>query len=192
MIKLEYDRLSFTFPEIAGQLRAHVDRQIGHIPVPASRGTHRFAGRAGVALGISAARRGGAESASPPGADLDGGRDRSRPAHRGSARRRMARRIVPGPDHRLSAHPAHSRRRPDLPASRRPRRVPAPFRGRLSRDGSGLLAPARRGRHAHGSERGALDQLLGAVSVRGEDRGGKNQRRLRGSVDRGAAQRAAG
>ena len=31
MIKLEYDRLSFTFPEIAGQLRAHVERQIGHI-----------------------------------------------------------------------------------------------------------------------------------------------------------------
>ena len=98
---------------------------------------------------------------------------------------------------RYQCGPRHQRRttapaRPDLPAARRPRRVPPPFRGRLSRDGSGLLAPARRGRHAHGSERGALDQLLGAVSVRGEDRGGKDQRRLRGSVDRGAAQRAAG
>ena len=31
MIKLEDDRLSFTFPEIARQLRAHVERQIGHI-----------------------------------------------------------------------------------------------------------------------------------------------------------------
>ena len=33
---------------------------------------------------------------------------------------------------------------------------------------------------------------LGAVSVRGEKRGGKDQRRLRRSVDRGVAQRAAG
>ena len=31
MIALEDDRLSFTFPEIARQLRAHVERQIGHI-----------------------------------------------------------------------------------------------------------------------------------------------------------------
>jgi hypothetical protein len=31
MINLEHDRLSFTFPEIARQLRAHVERQIGHI-----------------------------------------------------------------------------------------------------------------------------------------------------------------
>ena len=31
MITLEDDRLSFTFPEIARQLRAHVERQIGHI-----------------------------------------------------------------------------------------------------------------------------------------------------------------
>ena len=31
MIPLEDDRLSFTFPEIARQLRAHVERQIGHI-----------------------------------------------------------------------------------------------------------------------------------------------------------------
>ena len=101
------------------------------------------------------------------------GRDRSRPAHRGSARRRIGRRLVPGPDHRLSAHPADSRRRPDLPAACRALRVPPPFRGRLFRDGSGIFAPARRGRPAHGSERGALDQLFGAVSVRGEDRAGK-------------------
>ena len=31
MINLEDDRLSFTFPEIARQLRAHVGRQNGHI-----------------------------------------------------------------------------------------------------------------------------------------------------------------
>ena len=31
MIQLADDRLSFTFPEIARQLRAHVERQIGHI-----------------------------------------------------------------------------------------------------------------------------------------------------------------
>ena len=31
MIDLTDDRLSFTFPEIARQLRAHVERQIGHI-----------------------------------------------------------------------------------------------------------------------------------------------------------------
>ena len=31
MIALEDDRLSFTFPEIARQLRAHVERQIGNI-----------------------------------------------------------------------------------------------------------------------------------------------------------------
>ena len=31
MINLEDDRLSFTFPEIARQLRGHVERQIGHI-----------------------------------------------------------------------------------------------------------------------------------------------------------------
>ena len=31
MITLEDDRLSFTFPEIARPLRAHVERQIGHI-----------------------------------------------------------------------------------------------------------------------------------------------------------------
>ena len=31
MIALEDDRLSFTFPEIARQLRAYVERQIGHI-----------------------------------------------------------------------------------------------------------------------------------------------------------------
>lgn len=31
MITLEDDRLSFTFPEIARQLRAHVERQIRHI-----------------------------------------------------------------------------------------------------------------------------------------------------------------
>ena len=31
MINLEHYRLSFTFPEIARQLRARVERQIGHI-----------------------------------------------------------------------------------------------------------------------------------------------------------------
>ena len=31
MIKLEADRLTFTFPNIARQLRAHVGRQIGHV-----------------------------------------------------------------------------------------------------------------------------------------------------------------
>ena len=31
MINLEDDRLSFSFPEIARQLRAHIERQIGHI-----------------------------------------------------------------------------------------------------------------------------------------------------------------
>ena len=31
MITLKHDRLSFTFPEIARQLRAHVERQIGPI-----------------------------------------------------------------------------------------------------------------------------------------------------------------
>jgi hypothetical protein len=37
MITLENDRLSFTFPEIARQLRAHVERQIGHILTGAQR-----------------------------------------------------------------------------------------------------------------------------------------------------------
>ena len=31
MIQLEHDRLSFAFPEIAGQLRALVERQIPHL-----------------------------------------------------------------------------------------------------------------------------------------------------------------
>jgi len=37
MINLEDDRLTFTFPEIARQLRAHVERQIGHIRTGAQR-----------------------------------------------------------------------------------------------------------------------------------------------------------
>jgi tetrahydromethanopterin S-methyltransferase subunit G len=37
MIDLTDDRLSFTFPEIARQLRAHVGRQIGHILTGAQR-----------------------------------------------------------------------------------------------------------------------------------------------------------
>lgn len=31
MIQLKHDRLSFTFPEIAGQLRARIERQVAHI-----------------------------------------------------------------------------------------------------------------------------------------------------------------
>ena len=60
MINLEDDRLSFTFPEIAGQLRAHVERQIGHILPEFLRPEERTASLAegenqsgrGVALGL--------------------------------------------------------------------------------------------------------------------------------------------
>ena len=37
MITLEDDRLSFTFPEIARPLHAHVERQIGTILIGAQR-----------------------------------------------------------------------------------------------------------------------------------------------------------
>ena len=99
----EDDRLSFTFPEIARQLRAHVGRQIGHILPEFLRPEER------TALLAELESRWGF--------------------------RRLDREAQEW--HRLPAHPADSRRRQDLPAARRPRRVPAPFHGRLSRDGSG-------------------------------------------------------